>query len=508
MRINSGNSCRVYGISSELAFAYPHYGLSSGHYDTVVDVGNQTSYSVSSLKSGQHYYFTVTAYDSSGNESPFADEVSGIPAGSSSRSQGPVAAYTFDEGSGSAVSDASGAGNHGTVVGATWTSRGRFGSALAFDGVDDLVSINGAPSLDLTTSLTLTAWVYPTTVNGWRGEDGSRSIENGSAFGMMDRRRAGRGRNGAHAVGERYAFAGSPVAHHRQRQPGAFYHAALSDAPAPEPSSGSAAPQLASKWVEVGEVEADQRWKRVELRKSFVNPVVVAKGLSHQEPEPVVVQLRDIDDSGFEIRLRPWDERTYPPATVSYLVMERGSYRLANGTLLEGGIVEAGTTDDLTRIAFGQRFSVRPVVMAGIVSGHDAKMVRGRPTMISNSGFRYRLEPPSHHMPMDTPVSLAYVAWEPSGGTIDGLTFEVKRSSRLPYDSSHTIWFEESFETTPVFLADVQGPADRDVLGVREESKSLEGIVLSIAQNPIPGAVTTQMPQEIGYIAIGEASRH
>jgi Fibronectin type III domain len=434
-----------------------YYGLSSGDYDTVVDVGNQTSYSVSSLKSGQRYYFTVTAYDSSRNESPFADEVSGIPAGSSSKSQGPVAAYTFDEGSGSAVSDASGAGNHGTVP--LWG-------------------------------------------------DGSQSIENGSAFGAMDRRRAGRGRDGTHAAGERYAFASSPMAHHRESQPGTSYHPAPSDPPDTESSSGSASQQLVSEWVEVGEVEVDQHGKRVELRKSFVDPIVVAKALSHQEPEPVAVQLRDIDDSGFEIRLQPRNERTHAPATVGYLVMERGSYRLADGTLLEGGIVEAGTTDDLTRIAFGQRFSARPVVMTAIVSGHEAKVVSGRPTMISNGGFRYRLETSSHHTSMDMPVSLAYVAWEPSWGTIDGLTFEVKRVSHVPYDLSHTIWFEEIFEATPVFLADVQGPADRGILGVRWEGKNFEGVMISIDPPPPPSPGTTQMPPVIGYIAIEEASRN
>jgi hypothetical protein len=82
---------------------------------------------------------------------------------------GLVAAYSFGEGSGTAVGDASGNSNNGVVAGnAAWTTQGRFGPALSLDGVDDLVTIPDAPSLDLTTGMTLEAWVNPTALSGWR----------------------------------------------------------------------------------------------------------------------------------------------------------------------------------------------------------------------------------------------------------------------------------------------------------------------------------------------------
>src|SRR5262249_51225661 len=80
-----------------------------------------------------------------------------------------VAAYGFNEGSGTAVSDVSGYGNNGTISGATWTTSGKYGNALSFNGTNALVSINNATSLQLTTGMTLEAWVYPTTVtSAWR----------------------------------------------------------------------------------------------------------------------------------------------------------------------------------------------------------------------------------------------------------------------------------------------------------------------------------------------------
>ncbi|HKW31117.1 MAG TPA: LamG-like jellyroll fold domain-containing protein [Verrucomicrobiae bacterium] len=82
---------------------------------------------------------------------------------------GLVAAYSFDEGSGTTVFDASGNGNNGIIGGASWTTSGKYGNALVFDGVSTLVTINNSASLQLGTAMTLEAWVNPSVVSGaWR----------------------------------------------------------------------------------------------------------------------------------------------------------------------------------------------------------------------------------------------------------------------------------------------------------------------------------------------------
>ena len=54
-------------------------GNSGGNYEFSVDVGNQTTYTLPGLQDGQLYYFSVTAYDTSDNESGFSNEVSSVP---------------------------------------------------------------------------------------------------------------------------------------------------------------------------------------------------------------------------------------------------------------------------------------------------------------------------------------------------------------------------------------------------------------------------------------------
>lgn len=78
------------------------------------------------------------------------------------------AAYAFSEGTGLQTADASGNGNSGTLSGATWAGAGKFGSGVTFDGTNDWVTVPDAASLDLTTGLTLEAWVRPTVSSGTR----------------------------------------------------------------------------------------------------------------------------------------------------------------------------------------------------------------------------------------------------------------------------------------------------------------------------------------------------
>ena len=80
-----------------------------------------------------------------------------------------VAAYAFNEGTGTTVTDASGNGNTGTLDAATWTTAGKYGNALSFNGTSSMVTIPDAASLHLTTGMTLEAWVNPSVVSKtWR----------------------------------------------------------------------------------------------------------------------------------------------------------------------------------------------------------------------------------------------------------------------------------------------------------------------------------------------------
>jgi hypothetical protein len=81
-----------------------------------------------------------------------------------------VAAYGFNEGSGTTANDASGNRHNGTLQGgALWTTFGKYGKAISFNGTNALVGIPNSSLLQLRTGMTLEAWVNPSRVTGiWR----------------------------------------------------------------------------------------------------------------------------------------------------------------------------------------------------------------------------------------------------------------------------------------------------------------------------------------------------
>lgn len=141
--------------------------------------------STSNERDPSHTYATTGTFNvnltvtDSNNRTATAQPVSITTVAAASANNGLVAAYNFQEATGTVVVDESGKGNHGTLScntnlnsACTVTARttsGKFGKALSFDGVDDWVTVNDSASLDLTNGMTLEAWVNPSaTMSGWQ----------------------------------------------------------------------------------------------------------------------------------------------------------------------------------------------------------------------------------------------------------------------------------------------------------------------------------------------------
>jgi hypothetical protein len=123
-----------------------------------------TSWNSSTATSGPHT-LSARARDAAGNQTTSSVVNVSVTGGAVT---GLMAAYGFNEGTGSKAFDSSGNNNTGTLFGnAAWSTGGKFGGALVFDGASR-VDIADSASLRLTTGMTLEAWVQPAgTLTGW-----------------------------------------------------------------------------------------------------------------------------------------------------------------------------------------------------------------------------------------------------------------------------------------------------------------------------------------------------
>ena len=75
---------------------------------------------------------------------------------------GITAGYAFNEVSGTTTADASGHGIVGTLTNGPTFTAGKYGNAVALDGVNDFVNLGNPTALQFTGSMTVSAWVYAT----------------------------------------------------------------------------------------------------------------------------------------------------------------------------------------------------------------------------------------------------------------------------------------------------------------------------------------------------------
>ncbi|HIH09166.1 MAG TPA: LamG domain-containing protein [Candidatus Diapherotrites archaeon] len=101
---------------------------------------------------------------------------------SASLTDGLVAYYLFDEGSGTVAGDSSGNGNNGTLMnGPTWTIERKVGNGvLSFDGANDAVNAGG--EFIGASPLTISLWIYPRSYSG----SGPFIVDNGKTRLLMN----------------------------------------------------------------------------------------------------------------------------------------------------------------------------------------------------------------------------------------------------------------------------------------------------------------------------------
>ena len=148
---------------------------------------------------------------------------------------------------------------------------------------------------------------------------------------------------------------------------------------------------------EVGVVTVSQangsQWHSVTTNHSYNHPVVIMGPPSYRDSSPVTVRVLNVNANGFQFQLDGWDylSGTHGEETLSYLVMEAGSYTFANGTRVEAGILKQVDTGSFKQQNFESTFSEPPALFAQVVSRFDSNAVTHQVSGITTTRFSTRL---------------------------------------------------------------------------------------------------------------------
>jgi hypothetical protein len=265
-----------------------------------------------------------------------------------------------------------------------------------------------------------------------------------------------------------------------------------------DPDSGPLSP-----YIKTGEVSVDHNWKRVEFNDFFIDPVVVAKPLSHKRGDPAVLRIKDVDSTGFDIHIQEWDylDGWHTTETASYIVMERGSYTLEDGTKVEAGRFDTNKTGSFGGVSFSQAFNQVPVVVSAVLSFNEEDAVCCRLRNIDTAGFDFCMQEQELNRKRHATETISYIAWEPSSGMLnDDLVFEVNRTQDTIKHNFKTISFNEVFMDIPVFIADIQTGDGMDTANLRWRNKDIYGVDVKIIEEQSRDTETNHTTEVVGYM--------
>ncbi|MBM9513983.1 PKD domain-containing protein [Desulfogranum marinum] len=253
--------------------------------------------------------------------------------------------------------------------------------------------------------------------------------------------------------------------------------------------------------IEIGEVVVNSTWKRVELEKSFTDPIIIVGPPSFNDSEPGVLRLRNIDTTGFEIRFTEWDylDDKHVDEIVSYLVVEKGHHTY-DGTTIEAGSIR-GTTN-FTTYNFETSFAGIPVVMTTVASANETDTIAGRLKNISDSGFEYYFREQEKNKDTHIAETVHYIAWQQGSGNIDTINFEAATTADAITQEWTNIAYSSKGETTPYLLADMQTTDGKDSSALRAKDHSTAGFDIKVEEEQSSNTEISHTSEVVGYLAL------
>lgn len=259
--------------------------------------------------------------------------------------------------------------------------------------------------------------------------------------------------------------------------------------------------------METGEVMVSSEWVRVPLITPFTNPVVIAGPPSFSDSEPCVIRLRNVNSTGFDIRLTEWDyqDGVHPQESVSYLVMEQGRHTLPNGSSVEAGTY-AGTIFFKT-VPFSKPFAKPPVVLTTIASFNETDTISGRIRNVSTSSFDYYFREQEKNKNTHVKETVNFIAWEPGTGTTGLVQFEASATDNAVTHAWYSIAFQTATPHPPLLLADMQTTNAGDTSALRVQQLSGAGFQVKVEEEQSKDSEVNHGGEIVGYLAFNQPEK-
>ena len=259
---------------------------------------------------------------------------------------------------------------------------------------------------------------------------------------------------------------------------------------------------------EIGSISnLNHNLQTIQLENDYLNPVVFALPLSHNGGDPAIARITDIQSDEFSLYLQEAEYRdgAHTRESLSYMVLEAGTWELGDGTLLEVGSVDtsATVTQPWEDIDFQTDFDTLPAIMSQVQTRNGGQFVRTRQNNASVDGFELAME--EEEALKNTGHASETVGWlaiETGTGSWGGLDFRAGHTGRRINHTWDRINFSQTFDESPNLFASVATYISNDPVGLRYQNLGVSSVQIELEEDQSLDSEIGHVNESVDFLAI------
>ena len=245
----------------------------------------------------------------------------------------------------------------------------------------------------------------------------------------------------------------------------------------------------------------------IQLNNTYTNPVIFALPPSFNGVDPAIARITNIQDDNFSVYLQEAEYRDgeHTQESLSYMVLEAGTWELADGTLLEVGTLNTNstTTSSWSTIDFEHDFSTTPAILSQVQTNYGNQFVRTRQKSSSVEGFELAMEEeellkPSGHLT----ETVGWLAIESGSGSWNGLKYQASHTGTRIDHTWDTINFGTSFEQAPNLFASLASYRGGDSAGLRYFNLGSSQVQIKVEEDQSLDSEIAHITEAVDFLAI------
>lgn len=268
---------------------------------------------------------------------------------------------------------------------------------------------------------------------------------------------------------------------------------------------------VSDELAEVGfRLSSPSLWTEVDFVHHYEVPVVVLGPFSNFDPAPAVARVREVDPSGFALRIDPWPYlggASRLAEIVDYLVVESGVYLLPSGETLAAG---RATGIDHSNPWFQPfpdgAFDTAPIVLAQVAStsaGAGSPPSVARVDGVTTAGFTVRLqeqEADDQQLPAE---EVHWIAVEP---TLVPGQLEAAIAPQPVTDQTSSISYAQGYADPLHIFAGALSLVEEDPISLRATGRTLAGFGIWADEEESADAEVFHAGESLGWLAISSGT--